>query len=403
MRTLLHLIVITSFSIVLSVCHQQKGNDDLPCIDLSINYPEKEVLLTDIADVSYLYLNSDDENFLYSGTFCTISQKTVIVLVSGRGSNQGDILIFSKDGSPKYRFNCRGNGPGECIFPYRLFFDEAADNIFVVDAGRSNSVIQVYSSTGEHKRELCLPQGVSSINGIVSFDDHSFLVRNENKMIKLNLSSNSLLRPEENIAPYYLISKEDGAVLDYFEMPIFPIFLGIDVNGRKVPALIKTYLLKGTEGVLLCNPENDTVFLYGRNKSLTPVIHKTPLAVTSNPITYINNCIDVNRYQFTEVYSLRTEGAAQAVFVDFPVKYYMRYKETGEVIHPKFLLSDYIGKEFIISPSTRAVNENGYYFNLDLLELKQAYRENRLSGKLKELAVTLKDDDNDVIVMVQFK
>ena len=65
---------------------------------------------------------------------------------------------------------------------------------------------------------------------------------------------------------------------------------------------------------------------------------------------------------------------------------------------------NYPEKEFFIGPSNfRKIFENGFYFELDLLELKQAYTENRLSGKLKELVATLKDDDNNVFMMVKFK
>jgi len=44
------------------------------------------------------------------------------------------------------------------------------------------------------------------------------------------------------------------------------------------------------------------------------------------------------------------------------------------------------------------------YFELDLTELKQASRENKLSGKLKELVTSLNEDiDNNVFMFVDFK
>ena len=52
---------------------------------------------------------------------------------------------------------------------------------------------------------------------------------------------------------------------------------------------------------------------------------------------------------------------------------------------------------------SRINDGNCMRFTLDLLELKQAYCGNRLSGELKALVATLKNDDNDVYVMVRFK
>ena len=43
------------------------------------------------------------------------------------------------------------------------------------------------------------------------------------------------------------------------------------------------------------------------------------------------------------------------------------------------------------------------YFEMDITELQQAYSENRLDGKLKELVATLKEDDDNVYAIVRFK
>ena len=68
------------------------------------------------------------------------------------------------------------------------------------------------------------------------------------------------------------------------------------------------------------------------------------------------------------------------------------------------MLPDYKGKEFYIDPRLPNYYEKGYHFELDLIELKQAYRENKLSGKLKELVATLNEDkDNNVFMLVNFK
>lgn len=37
------------------------------CIDVKGNYPEKKILLTDIADITYLHLSTGDEDYLYKG------------------------------------------------------------------------------------------------------------------------------------------------------------------------------------------------------------------------------------------------------------------------------------------------------------------------------------------------
>ena len=302
---------------------------------------------------------------------------------------------------PKSRFNRKGNGPGEYRNIYRVFYDEEADDLFVLSVPPSD-VMHVYSSSGRHKREIPLPKGAIIMNGIVSFDDHSFLCHDEGNGAKRAEANPTDLSSKDYFESFYLISKADGTVLDYVELPVAPIFLGIYRNGTRVWPMNRNRLIKSKEGVLLCNPENDTVFLYRQDKSLIPVLHKTPLIPSTNPMTYLNNYVDGGLYQFTEVFTLLP---GDDYIANFPVKYYMRNKITGEVVHPKLLLPDYKGKEFIIRPSVAARTcdfENGVVFELDLIELKEAYAENRLSGKLKELVATLKEDDNNIFMMVRF-
>jgi hypothetical protein len=75
------------------------------------------------------------------------------------------------------------------------------------------------------------------------------------------------------------------------------------------------------------------------------------------------------------------------------------------VFDAEFLLSDYKGK--VLPPldfMTFSRNDGHLFFELCLLELKEAYRENKLSGKLKDLVATLDvDKDNNVFVILNFK
>jgi len=377
---------IVFFAVACSSCQQQ--NDNLPSLDLSKNYPEKEVLLTDIADVTYLHINANDEEYLYSGSIVSVTEHTILIA----DNKSGDFLFFSRDGSQKSHFNRKGRGPEEYISTRRVFYDEEMDNVYVVDDYRKGR-IQVYSSAGKHKHEINLPQGTWVNNDIVSFDDHSLFFYDASIEYKKAMEND--FSSEVDVTSFYLISKENGAVLDYLELPIVPIFIGTNRNGIRVPAM-KVRLLQSKKGILLCNPESDTVFLYGKDRSLSPILYKTPLIGSTSPLTYMNNCIDTEFYQFIDICTV-VPGIPD-------IKHYLRDKQTGEIFRQRLLLKEYEGKEFIISPTCFLVlYRDGCFFELGLIELKQAYRENKLSGKLKELVATLKEDDNSIYVMAQFK
>ena len=379
------------------------GQGSLAFIDVKKKYPEKEFLLTDIADVSYVHLSTDDDDFLYRGKIECITENTIVVVDNISES----ILFFSKDGKPKSRISRRGQGPEEYYGVFGLVYDEAADEVFIA-TGRRNT-IQVYSSTGIHKRMISLSQEGLMLRPIV-FDDCSLFIFDESidsdRQLAL-LRGEDLPAADKCILPYYRISRTDGEVLDYVELPGIDRLLGVNYNEswRSVP---RWYLSKCSDGVLLMSPETDTIFLYGSDKSLTPVIYQTPSVASLNPKECITRCLDRGQYQFLQSVVIREGIIRGAVYTYdlFPARYYMRDKKTGEVVHPKLILPDYSGKAFAVGSFDLKGGdyENGYYFELDLYELKEAYRENKLSGRLKELVATLnEDEDNNVFMLVEFK
>jgi hypothetical protein len=164
------------------------------------------------------------------------------------------------------------------------------------------------------------------------------------------------------------------------------------------------HIHKGVSGVFICNPESDTVFLYRKEKPLTPVICKTPLANDLDPKVVLNDFTDIGRYQFIRQQTMVKFDMKKGPL--FPTSYYGYDKQTREIFTPSVSLPDYDGHKVLIS------SYNTYFegkktvacFNMDLYQLKEAYKENRLNGKLKELVATLDENkDNEVYAIAIFK
>jgi hypothetical protein len=393
----LHLITVI---ILASGCsYNREAKDSLSRIDVARTYPEKEILLDDIADVTYLNMKSDEDEYLFKGRPVAFGKNTVVI----HDQSSGSLLFFSKDGNPKSRFNHRGSGPQDYVNVNQVVYDEEKDEVFVIYM----HIIQVYSSEGEHKRRISLPAG-TVVSPIVSFDDNSFFLYDASVQARTAEKEKPAMDQTDAgryfASPFVRISKTDGSVLDYVELPTAETELGLyrDMDGtRMLVRGLTHHLIKSGEGVFLCNPETDTVFVYSQAGTLTPVLYKTPPVSTLDPMVYLNNCVDAGRYQFLEVYTIRFEEGARP----YPAMYFARDKETDEIFRQKIVLPDYRGKSFFISPrQTGRDYENGAFFELDLVDLKQAYDENKLGGKLKELVAGLDGDkDNNVFVLFKFK
>ena len=395
-----------SYSIIalfcLTGCLSDKSVQDTLAFDIKKTYAEKEILLTDIADVTYVHLSTDNDDYLYSGRNFRITKNTVVV----GDNNTGNILFFTKEGNPKSHFNHKGQGPEEYINIHQLMYDEILDEVYV----SYHDVVQVYSSTGIYKRKISMPQGMV-ISDIIDFDDQSFFFFDGFSYVMTHFKHAGVDNYTEvdYVYPFYRVSKTTGEVLDYIEFPGTDLRLGYFFDRQWSNANPRIVLQKCVEGAWLCNIETDTIYLYRVDQPLTPVIYQTPSVRSLNPMEYISRIVDKCQYQYLQVTVLSDGG-----FGFFQNKYYLRNKITGETVHPKFLLSDYTGKEFIMNPQRPNDNgrvamdgfvyDDGYCFELGLYELKQAYQENRLSGKLKELVSTLnEDEDNNVFMFVNFK
>ena len=390
---ILYLFILSIF--VAGCFSYEQSHEGLPYIDVTKTYCEKEVDLTDIADVHYLHLNTKNEDFLYQGSIDYVTQNTIVIV--DRSSNS--ILLFSKNGEPKSRFNRRGQGPEEYSRASSIMYDEDKDEVYIIPD--FNDHMKIYSSSGEYKRTLTFPQ-INIGNQLGFFDNQSILVydntklwRNINKQYSVDKTD---VAKHVNDSSFFLISTTDGKVLEYIELPsnnsidISTIKQG-DISGQ----IGYTRVRKCIDGVLLYNPETDTVFLYNNDKSLSPFIDKKPLLSNLDPMVVMDICMDTESFQFLSIYPY-LKG-------EFPSPiYYMRDKNTGEIVRPKVILPDYKEKNLNFDPRLQNYYENGYHFELDLFELKEAYKENKLSGKLKELVATLdEEEDNNVFMLVQFK
>lgn len=389
MRKVFYLVL----SLVIASCTSNKElQEKLAFIDVTKEYPEKKIELTDIADVSYLYLNSKNDDYLYKGSIDYVTENNIIVI----DRSQNSVLFFSKEGNPKSHFNRRGQGSEEYRDAYSVMYDEANDEVFV--SPDFSDHIMVYSSLGEFKRKINLHQ--TNVNGQMAlFDDVSILVYDNTKLWKSIMQSNAPGIVQTIDSAFFLISKLDGTVLDYISLPNKNIDLSYkDLNSVFTGQVSYGRVRKSADGLLLYNPESDTVFHYSKEKHLTPYMHKKPILSSQTSMTVMDICMDAGKYQFIAVYPYRETAKSPTP------KYYMRNKATGELFRPKITLSDFEGKELYINPRLLNYYEHAYHFELDFAELEEAYYKNKLSGKLKEQVASLLEDEesNNVFVFADF-
>ena len=101
-------------------------------VDVTKNYPLKELVLQDFMDVEYVPLETTDE-FLCQGFVQDVTENCIIVR---NFSRTGDIFIFDRQGRAVKKINRVGQGGEEYVLLLEALYDEETDDLFVSDLGR---------------------------------------------------------------------------------------------------------------------------------------------------------------------------------------------------------------------------------------------------------------------------
>lgn len=378
-------------------------------LDVSQTYPEKEILLSEIADVSYVQLSEANDDYLFSGFPLCVTEQTIVVYES----SSGDMLFFDRNGQPKSKFNRRGNGPGEYNYlrVKTVCYDDAHDDFFVL----VNKKIEVLSAAGDHKRSLPLPEGVE-VSEILLLDDGILLLYDDALQMRQMERRLDEMQDDEQVAnkvvsssatePFICLSATDGRLLDYITLPHgheVDLTQPVVINGAPVGVMAGrvNHLVNTRDGLLLRSAGTDTLFLYDADRTLTPVMVQTPSMAALKPVVYLNSMVQAGAYQFMEVLT--------GIIVDnrrFQSTYLVRDTRDGSVYTQKIVFDDYTKKEVTITPLTllRTQSGNEGMIEIPLSELRQAYTNGDLSGDLEILMASMDaDSENDVYALLRFK
>ena len=384
LKTSFYLTICVIVYLLLVGCTSEKGNvNNLIQLDVHATYPMKEIKLEDIADIEYLQLEVDEDFLISRGPSIITSDK--IIFSPGF---TGDFLVFSRDGKPFSKFNRRGNGPEDFIYTTGgSIYDETSDELFV----RTHNKMMVYSSSGEFRRVVPLPEGATTFQ-IVNYDSETLLLYDDQDMYP---------------APFSFISKEDGSVVETVDMPIGKK-MDLTIVVAQADGMTLAYrpvighIVRYNDGFLLSDFSNDTIYYLSRKKELSPLLVRKPNIHSMDPIITLSSFVEAGNYEFmftTRVVKIEPEDRA------LPRTYLMRDKQTGSVYSQKITFNDYKGKEVNISFTTIMSTSDSRLglIVLSLTELQEANSTNRLSGRLKELIDNSDEDGNDIYMLLHFK
>lgn len=353
--------------------------------DLNKKYSEKSIILQDIANIEYIALETNNIVLLDDGFKKIITDSLIIT----GNFQEGSVHIFNRKGSHLHSFNRKGASGEEYTWISSMVFAPLEQELYIQDQGAKYQIM-VYTLDGIFKRKLNLPYAMR-LNIMYDYDKEWLLCCREK----------SDKDKGKEFMPFFYLSKKDGniQVIDYIQKGDVTNYFEDD---GFVVAVGSTHPIaeNGSE-FLIFDFSSDTLFAY-KNKIFEPILVRNPIVKDSNiPIifnldirtnnfligSYIEKTINKNTNKHTGLYSM------------FICDY-----QTKNIYIPRFINKDFISKnEMNLMRSPDMLPPNCMYTLFSPDRLIERNISGKLTGKLKEIAMKLKEDDNPIIMLVNFK
>ena len=354
---------------------KQKVSDGLWTFDVTKEYPTKEIYIQDIADVDYIPLETND-SILWRGREVLYLDDDYIV---GANRNNG---VYFHDGKGKAlnMFNKMGQGPKEYSDMYKVQYDKKSDEIYINDMFK----YYVYDKEGNFKRSF---QGIEDkwYSRI-----EQFFILNEDELIQYNYNNH-----------YTRVSRLTGEHLGDIKLGVADSTTTLHFRkNNMIFNTIVSHFTKDKEGYIITSFPSDTTYLLTSNLQLKPIGVRIPPVSSQDVPVFLLPVKNTPRYYFMS--TIKKEDS-------FPTKAYMMDKKTNQIYYLKdyFKNKDYIGLKVhldMFGPSVLAnLPNNVCVQSLNITKLCEAYEEGKLSGKLKDIAANLKEDDNPVLMIIKFR
>ncbi|MDR1723113.1 MAG: 6-bladed beta-propeller, partial [Tannerella sp.] len=376
-------LIYTFAAFLLLSCAEKVSYNQLITVDFNAKYPEKELLLQDIADVEYVRLETTDTFLLGRSVRLGFCNDEYIIIADYQSSA---IVIYDRKGNPVSYFSRKGQSHEEWVNISSAFYDPYRDEVFVIEIFPSK--IKVYDKKGKFKRGKDLPSRTDGLT-VVDFDGDNLLLCET--MRSFSIEDKEPVAKTDSIS-YYMISKNDIAVTDSFNIKVpkkvSPAIIHSETtNGQQyVYVMLYSYphVVKSKNGFVISEISSDTIYRLNSELQMTPYIVRTPSVGAYEYLTSLSFALD--RPDFMLLRLLNMEGKDDN-FLNHE-KYLFYDKKSGLISDYKFVNADYPDLKNAGIDDEHQISKTGEYIYgfLQASDLLEALEAGKLKGKLKEIA-----------------
>ena len=366
---------------------QNKTGKNVPEVDVTQAKRFAPLKVSEKATVEFIPLETNADFLLdrVAGALINVTENYIVTV----NITEGKLFVFSRQGKALHTFCRKGQGPEEFVYPIAVRVDEKSKEIFVLDYQK----VQVYSLMGKYKRSLNIPENVK-IGSMFNYDDKHLIC----------YDNHNLDRQGEKVTeqPFFLFSKKDGKIT---RIPLtiqnrIGQSMYIEREGKKMVVTMNNIapMVKNGDEVVLSDMGSDVVYLYKKGK-VTPLLKRNPGTMDFNPRSAMGVVMKLGDIVWLREVKKEVKGPRPDInMLTYDVA-------TGEVNN--LVLWDDVN--FTNPYSVQSRNErqelpyNCTAANFQPDYLKKLNEQGHLTGRLKELAEEMLEDDNPLLILYKLK
>lgn len=368
-----------------------KKEQGLVTLDVTKDYPEKKIVLQDLADVKYIPLETKKNALLPNSAGCLgyVSDSLIVARTS-----DNEIVLFNGDGSVRSSFRHVGQGSKEYQYIIGMAVDPKAQEIFIVDYLLKYRM-QVYSFTGQYKRTLPIPYKMI-LNSLQDFSADYLLACDMD--VNQGISNRA--------KPYMLLSKKTGEIVKELNIHFTKRMSNrmskpFGENQTISAALGYDPIVRCEDSYVIGDLSADTIYTYTPQGVLSPMLVRTPPVLSMETPKVLLPDYRAGSYFFFYLVDFEFDFETRT---GFPDKYMVYDYAAGKTYVCKLVNRDCEEQEIQLGDggvTNKAWNTACYTIPSSMLiEQSEA---GKVHGLLKEIAAGRTDDDNPVLVIVRFK
>lgn len=368
-----------------------KKEQGLVTLDVTKDYPEKKIVLQDLADVKYIPLETKKNALLPNSAGCLgyVSDSLIVARTS-----DNEIVLFNGDGSVRSSFRHVGQGSKEYQSIIGIAVDPQAQEIFILDY-LLRYRMQVYSFTGQYKRTLPIPFKMI-LDGLQDFSADCLLACDQK--VRQGISNRA--------KPYMLLSKKTGEIVKELDIHFTKrlsrsISKPLGENQTISAALGYDPIVRCEDSYVIGDLSADTIYTYTPQGVLSPMLVRTPPVLSMETPKVLLPDYRAGSYFFFYLVDFEFDFETRT---GFPDKYMVYDYAVGKTYVCKLVNRDCEEQEIQLGDggvTNKAWNTACYTIPSSMLiEQSEA---GKVHGLLKEIAAGRTDDDNPVLAIVRFK